>query len=55
MQGIDNVSRNHRLGVIYEKRRGAGRLVVSAIDFERCAERPEAAALRRSLLDWLGK
>ena len=55
VQGIDNVSRNHRLGVIYEKRRGAGRLVVSAIDFERCAERPEAAALRRSLLDWLGK
>ncbi|MGN0833618.1 MAG: glycosyl hydrolase family 28 protein [Kiritimatiellia bacterium] len=55
VQGIDNVSRNHRLGVIWEKRRGAGRLLVSAIDFERCAGRPEAAALRRSLLDCLGQ
>ena len=55
VQGIDNVTRNHRLGVIWEKRRGAGRLVVSALDLDACAHLPEARALRRSLLDYLAK
>lgn len=55
VQGIDNVTRNHRLGVIWEKRRGAGRLVVSALDLDACAHLSEALALRRSLLDYLAK
>ena len=55
VQGIDNVTRNHRLGVIWEKRRGAGRLVVSALDLDACARLPEARALRRSLLDYLAR
>ncbi len=53
VQGIDNVTRNHRLGVIWERRRGAGRLVVSALDLDACAHLPEARALRQSLLDYL--
>lgn len=55
VQGIDNVTRNHRLGVIWEKRRGAGRLVVSALDLDACANLPEARALRRSLLAYLSR
>lgn len=55
VQGIDNVTRNHRLGVIWEKRRGAGHLVVSAIDLAACADLPEARALRRSLLAYLSR
>lgn len=55
VQGIDNVTRNHRLGVIWERRRGAGHLVVSALDLDACAHLPEARALRRSLLDYLAK
>ena len=58
VQGIDNFARNRRLGVIWEKRRGKGRLVVSAIDLEACADLPEARALRAALVryvDRLGK
>ena len=55
VQGIDNVTRNHRLGVVWEKRRGAGHLVVSALDLDACAHLPEARALRQSLLNYLGK
>lgn len=55
VQGIDNVTRNHRLGVIWEKRRGTGHLVVSAIDLVACADLPEARALRRSLLAYLSR
>ena len=54
VQGIDNVTRNHRLGVVWERRRGKGRLVVSALDLDACAHLPEARALRQSLLDYLG-
>lgn len=53
VQGIDNVSRNHRLGVIWEKSKGEGRLVVSAIDFAKVADRPEGRALKASLVRYL--
>ena len=55
VQGIDNVTRNHRLGVIWEKRRGEGHLVVCAIDLDACAHLPEARALRQSLLVYLSR
>ena len=55
VQGIDNVARNHRLGVIWEKRRGKGRLVVSAIDLDECADLPEARALRTALVRYVAK
>ncbi len=55
VQGIDNVARNHRLGVIWEKRRGRGRLVVSAIDLDACADLPETRALRAALVRYIDK
>lgn len=53
VQGIDNYTRNHRLGVIWEKRAGGGHLVVSAIDFAKAAYRPEGRALKSSLVAYL--
>lgn len=48
---IDDWNRNWRLGVIFECRVGAGRLLVSAIDLNKNAT-PGAQQLRRSLLDY---
>ncbi len=47
---IDDWNRNWRLGVIFECRVGAGRLLVSVIDLKNSA--PGAQQLRRSLLDY---
>lgn len=53
VRGIDNVTRNHNLGVIWEKRRGKGRVLYCSLDLEAAKDLPEARALRRSLLDYL--
>ena len=53
VRGIDNVTRNHSLGVIWEKRCGKGRVLYCALDLESASALPEARALRRSLLDYL--
>ena len=53
VRGIDNVTRNHSLGVIWEKRCGRGRVLYCALDLESANALPEARALRRSLLDHL--
>lgn len=53
VQGIDNFVRNHRLGVIWEKRRGNAKMVVCAIDLERAGSLPEARALKDSLLEYV--
>lgn len=51
IQVIDNLSRNHRLGLLFEARVGKGRLVVTTIDLS--ADRPEVQALRHSLLRYI--
>jgi len=53
VQGIDNVTRNHRLGVVWEMTKGEGRLVVSAIDFAKVQDRPEGRALKAALVRYL--
>lgn len=53
VQGIDNVTRNHRLGVIWEKRSGLGHLIVSAIDLNKNTSLPEAKQLKYSLRKYL--
>ena len=53
VQGIDNVARNHRLGVIWEERSGGGLLVVSGIDLDAVSSLPEGRQLRHSLLSYL--
>ena len=53
VRGIDNITRNQSLGVIWEKRRGKGRVLFCSLDLEASKDLPEARALRRSLLDYL--
>ena len=53
VRGIDNITRNQNLGVIWEKRRGTGRVLYCSLDLEAANDLPEARALRRSLLDYL--
>ena len=53
VRGIDNVTLNRNLGVIWEKRRGKGRVVYCSLDLEAAKDLPEARALRRSLLDYM--
>ena len=53
VRGIDNITRNQSLGVIWEKRRGTGRVLYCSLDLEAAKDLPEARTLRRSLLDYL--
>ena len=53
VRGIDNITRNQNLGVIWEKRRGKGRVLYCSLDLEAAKELPEARALYRSLLDYM--
>ena len=53
VRGIDNITRNQNLGVIWEQRRGKGRALYCSLDLEAAKDLPEARALRRSLLDYL--
>ncbi len=51
VQVIDNLSRNHRLGILFEANVGKGRLVVTTIGFG--TPRPEIQALYHSLLRYM--
>ena len=51
---IDDWNRNWRLGVIFECRVGAGKLLVSAIPLPAGSSSPGLRQLRRSLLDYAG-
>ncbi len=51
VQPIDDWNRNYKLGLIYECRVGAGRLLVCSIDL--ASDHPGARSLRRSLLDYV--
>ena len=50
---IDNVERNHNLGLVYEKDVEAGKLVVCASDLEKTLDYPEGRQFYKALLDYL--
>jgi hypothetical protein len=52
VQVIDNLGRNHKLGLIFEARVGPGRLLVCACDLSKMADQPEARQLLDSLLQY---
>jgi hypothetical protein len=54
VQVIDNLGRNHRLGLVFETRVGAGRLLVCACDLMKLADKPEARQLKDSLISYAG-
>lgn len=54
VQTIDNFERNHKLGLIFEAKIGAGRLLVCGIDLISIQNLPEARQLLYSLLSYMG-
>lgn len=52
VQTIDNISRNHKLGLIYEFKCGAGRAVVCAADLQ-TIDKPEAKSLYAAILGYM--
>ena len=53
VQVIDNVERNHKLGMIQEFNVGPGKLLICMTDLETQQEYPEARQLYRSLLSYM--
>jgi hypothetical protein len=54
VQVIDDYHRNHKLGVVFETRVGAGKLLVCGFDLEaRLDQRPAARQMRHSLLAYM--
>lgn len=53
VQMIDNVDRNHKLGVLFEAKVGAGRLLVCTMDLLELRHKPEAKQLMASLLRYV--
>ncbi|MBQ8297310.1 MAG: beta-glucuronidase [Ruminococcus sp.] len=52
VQMIDNFERNHKLGILYEARVGAGRLLVCTSRLSEIADRPEVQAFARSIIEY---
>ncbi len=53
VQVIDNVERNHWLGLVYEYRIGKGRVLVCCANLEEVTAWPEGRQFYRALLDYL--
>ena len=53
VQVIDNIERNHKLGLIFEFQIGKGRLLVCMADLENASAYPEGRAFYRSVLEYM--
>jgi len=53
VQVIDNIERNHKLGLIFEFAIGKGKLLVSMADLENAVSYPEGRAFYRSVLEYM--
>lgn len=53
VQVIDNIERNHRLGLLFELKVGKGRLLVCMSDLRGQSQYPESQALYRSILNYM--
>ncbi|MDL2306367.1 beta-glycosidase, partial [Bacteroides sp. OttesenSCG-928-D19] len=54
VQVIDNVERNHKLGLIFEFSIGKGKLLVCMANLEAAMDKPEAKQLYKSMLTYMG-
>lgn len=50
---IDNIERNHKLGLVMEWKVGAGKLLVCMSDLEKAAKYPEGKAFYQSVLSYM--
>ena len=53
VQVIDNVERNHRLGLVFEFAAGAGKLLVCCSDLESVLDYPEGRQFYKAVLDYM--
>ena len=53
VQVIDNVERNHKLGLIFEMKIGTGKLLICMADLEAAKNTPEGFQLYASILDYM--
>ena len=53
VQVIDNIERNHRLGLVFEFTVGAGRLLVCCSDLQKAGAWPEGQQFHAALLDYM--
>ena len=53
VQVIDNVERNHKLGLLFEFKVGNGKLLVCMSDLKAVQDKPEARQFYRSILDYM--
>ena len=53
VQVIDNIERNHKLGLVFEFAIGKGKLLVCMADLEKASDYPEGRAFYRSVLEYM--
>ncbi len=53
VQVIDNIERNHKLGLIFEFQMGEGKLLVCMSDLKTIQDKPEARQLYKSILEYM--
>ena len=53
VQVIDNIERNHKLGLVFEFQIGKGRLLVCMADLEKASSYPEGRQFYRSILEYM--
>ena len=53
VQVIDNIERNHKLGLVMEWKVGSGKLLVCMSDLEKAAKYPEGKAFYQSVLNYM--
>lgn len=53
LQVIDNVERNHKLGLLFEFKVGNGKLLVCMSDLKAVQDKPEARQFYRSILEYM--
>ena len=53
VQVIDNIERNHKLGLVMEWKVGKGKLLVCMSDLEKASKYPEGRAFYESVLDYM--
>ena len=53
IQVIDNIERNHKLGLVFEFQVGNGKLLVCMADLEHASSYPEGRAFYRSVMEYM--
>ena len=53
VQVIDNIDRNHKLGLVFEFKKGNGKLLVCSADLFRIMENPEVRSFYKGLLEYM--